>query len=159
MKLIIKVHFSLITIEIRKELVQKCTQLSTEYAKYVKSKSFKSINELVNRELKPLEQLIIASNSLDYFDEKKTKGEPVPEFRTTAAHELFIKSLDDVCKILLACNKIPRALNTAITLSRLELPDWPKIRPFEYYLSQLKQKFTMFREVLKNMYKMGKSNY
>jgi hypothetical protein len=131
--------------------------LSTEYAKYVKSKSFKSINELINRELKPLEQLIIASNSLDYFEEKKAKGEFIPEFRTSAAHELFVKSLDDVCKILLSCDKIPRALDTAVTLNRLELPNWPNIRPFEYYLSQLKQKFTTFRETLSMMFRIGKS--
>lgn len=123
----------------------------------MKSKSYKSINELINRELKPLEQLVISSNSLDYFDEKRSKGESIPEFRTSAAHELFVKSLDDVCRILLSCNKIPIALDTTITLTRLELPNWPNIRAFEYYLSQLKQRFETFRETLKSMYKMGKS--
>lgn len=144
-------------IEVRKELVQNCTKLSTEYAKYVKSKAFKSINELINRELKPLEQLIIASNSLDYFEEKKTKGESIPEFRTSAAHELFVKSLDDVCQILVACGKIPQALDTAVTLARLDLPNWPAVRPFEYYLSQLKERFTTLRETLSMMFRIGKS--
>jgi len=42
-------------------------------------------------------------------------------------------------------------------LNRLELANWPKIRPFEYYLSQLKQRFTTFRETLSMMFKIGKS--
>lgn len=155
--MIIQVSINITSIEIRKEFIQNCTKLSTEYTKYVKSKSYKSINELINRELKPLEQLIIASNSLDYFKEKKAKGEFIPEFRTSAAHELFVKSLDDVCQILLSCNKIPRTLDTAIMLNRLELPNWPEIRPFEYYLSQLKQRFTTLTEILSMMFKMGKS--
>jgi len=104
-----------------------------------------------------MEKLIISSNGIDYFDELKTKGEIVPDFRIKAANELFVVSLDAVAKILLFCNKIDKPLDTELLLSRLEIPNWPEIRPFEYYLSQLKRKLTLLRETLKMMFKLGKS--
>ena len=131
--------------------------MSTEYTKFLKGKSYKAIAELISKELKPLEQLIIASNSMDYFEEKKAKGEVVPNFRNDAAQELFIKSLDDVCQILLSCNAIEKPLDTATMLKRMELPNWTQIRSFEFHLTQLKQKFSVLREVLKSMHKCGKS--
>lgn len=106
----------------------------------------------------PLEKLIIASNGLDYFEEVKANKEVVPTFRITAATELFIKSLDEVSKVLLSCAAIDKPLSTEVLLNRLELKNWQEIRPFEYYLSQLKQKLDTFRKTLQNMFKIGKSN-
>lgn len=128
-----------------------------EYAKYAKGKSFKFILELVCKELKPLEQLIIASNSLEYFEEKKAKGEVVPNFRVDAAQELFIKSLDDVYQILLTCNVLTDPLDTGLMLKRMELANWINIRPIEFYLSQLKSRYQNLRDVLKAMHKAGRS--
>jgi hypothetical protein len=130
-----------------------------EYAKYFKTKSFKAIAELINTELKPLIQLILANNSLEFFEEKQKKGEEIPPFRLEAAKELFIKSLDDVCKILFECKKTERALNSAVMLQRFEIENWQKIRPFEYFISVLKKNYTAFREVLKSMHKLGKSKF
>lgn len=106
-----------------------------------------------------MEKLIIASNGIDYFDEVQAKGEVVPDFRIKAANELFVVSLDAVAEILLFCKKIDKSLDTGLLLSRLEIPDWPEIRPFEYYLSQLKRKLNLLRETLKTMFKLGKSNF
>ena len=107
--------------------------------------------------MKPLEQLIIASNSLDYFEQKQLNKEYVPPFRISAAHELFIKSLDDVCKILYFCKKIDKELNSKLLISRMDLPNWTSIRPFEFYLTQLKEKFIIFRTILSTMFKIGRS--
>ena len=41
-------------------------------------------------------------------------------------------------------------------LERMEIANWPEIRSFEFYLSQLKAKYTAFRDVLKVMCKQGK---
>ncbi len=137
--------------------MQKLTKLSTEYAKYMKGAAFKEINALISRELKPLEQLVISSTSIDYFDEKKTKGETIPTFRIEAAKELFIKSLDEVCQILLFCKIIERPLDTAVLLKRFEIPNWQHVRPFEFYLTQLKIKFAAFKKSLSDMHKVGRS--
>lgn len=145
-------------IEIRKELIQKCTTVCVDYGKYLKKKSYKFISELLGKELKPLEKLIIASNSIDYFDDLREKGEVVPSFRIKAADELFVISLDAVAAILLFCNKIDKPLDTGLLLSRLEIPNWPDIRPLEFYLTQLKRKLNLLRGTLRTMFKLGKSN-
>jgi len=132
------------------------TQLSVEYVKYMKNKSYKAIAELIAGELKPLDQLVLASTSIAYFEEKKTKGEVVPGFRMEAAMELFIKSLDDACQILVSCNAIEKPLDTSIMLKRFELANWIDIRPFQFYISQLEHKFSVFRKVLSDMQKCGR---
>lgn len=151
-------HISSI-IEIKKELVQKITQLSVEYTKYIKSKAYKGISELISNELMPLNQLIISNNSLEYFEEKIKKGEVIAGFRLRAAKELFVKSLDDVCKILFSCNEIERKFDTDAMLKRFEIEGWKKIRPFEFLISVLEKKYNLFRELLKTMHKQGKSKY
>ena len=98
----------------KKDLVGKLTQMSVEYAKYMKSKSLKQISEVINTELKPLEQLVISCSNIDFFDERQTKGESIPIFRLDASKELFVRSLDEVCQILHFCKKIDRPLDTAV---------------------------------------------
>lgn len=153
----VRIFKNLNFLETKKELTQKLTQLSVEYTKYAKSKSYEKIKEVINREMDPLFHLIQANNSLEFFEEKEKKGEDVPKFRFEAAKDLLIKSLDEVCKILFDCKKVERPLNSAVMLQRFDLPNWQKIRPFEYFLSVLKKNYIAFREVLKTMHKLGKS--
>jgi hypothetical protein len=146
-------------LEIRKELTQKMTQLSVEYTKYQKSRSFKAITELLNSELRSLENLVTSSYSRDFFSERKTKGEVIPQFRRQAADELFVKSLDEVTQTLFSCQQLERPLDTALMLGRLDIPNWIHIRPFQFYLKQLEQKLDALKAVLQLMHKMGKSTY
>jgi hypothetical protein len=144
-------------LEAKKELAAKISACCVEYNKYVKSKPYKEIADIINTELKPLEQLIMSCTSLDFFEERKKKGEEVQEFRLTAAREVFIKSMDNICKILFTCKELERDFDCARMLERFEIPNWKNIRPYEYFLSILQKNYNAFREQLKTMYKQGKS--
>lgn len=103
--------------------------------------------------------MIRSSYGLDFFAKKKEKKEPVPAFREEAALELFIKSLDEVVRILRFCNMIDKPFDTATMLARFRIPDWEKIRPLKYYLTLLQNKYNEFRNVLKKMYELGRTRW
>lgn len=130
-----------------------------EYAKYAKSKSYKGILEVILTEIRPLEQLILSNDSLEFFEEKIKKGEVIPDFRLAAAKELFIKSLDDACKILLKCKETERPFDTAVMLKRFDIPNWKSIRAYEFFLSNLEKHYTIFRDILKMMHKIGRNRW
>jgi hypothetical protein len=114
---------------------------------------------VISGELKPLEQLVFANNTLEVFEEKLKKGEEVPNFRLEAAREIFIRSLDAVSGILFKCKAIEKVLDTALMLSRFEIANWKNIRAYEFYISTLQKNYQKFRDELRNLFKIGKSKH
>lgn len=106
--------------------------------------------------MKPLTLLIEANLNFHKLNlMMESPSEVVPDFRFKALEVEFCKFFTGVCDIYKEFGKLNNPYDIKQMLHVLKIEQWPKVRPFEYYLTPLKQSITTVRSTLLEMNKLG----
>lgn len=103
----------------------------------------------------PLTLLCEKNNNFWQLEQMMKQGQEVPEFRYIALETEFSTHLTNVLEILKAHGDLTYHFNIPQMLKTMKIPNWLKIRPFEYYLSQMKERIDAARAELLHLHEKG----
>ena len=79
----------------------------------------------------------------------------VDEFRYNALEAEFSKYFTGICEILKEFGDLKNHFNIPQMLKTMKIPNWQKIRPFEFYLTPLNNAINKARTNMLGMHKLG----
>lgn len=147
----------------KKELQKACKAWDQSYVKHQKAKIYDEMQDLHNRAMKPLSDLIAKNlefSQLEKMIDREKEG-AVPQFRFIALEEEFVKTMTNVCEIfkLYGDNRVEEHYDIRQQLETLKISKdgihWKDITPFACYLNPLKEATTTVRLELQDMHKKG----
>jgi hypothetical protein len=139
----------------KKELIKLLKEWDKVYVKHIKA-TYPEMSGYHANAMKPLTLLIEANlnfHKLNLMMESPT--EVVPEFRFKALEAEFCKYFTGVCDILKEFGTLNNPYDIKQMLHVLKIEHWEKVRPFEFYLTPLKQAITKVRSSLLEMNRLG----
>jgi hypothetical protein len=110
--------------------------------------------------MKPLTDLLEKNKNFHELENMIEKEGPQPEFRYIALETEFSTYLTAVLDILRDYGDLKNMYDIPQMLKTLKICNWKKekwqtVRPFEFYLTQLKAKVKEMRDELLNLHKLG----
>ena len=139
----------------KKELIKLLKEWDKVYVKHIKA-TYPEMSGYHANAMKPLTLLIEANlnfHKLNLMIESPT--EVVPEFRFKALEVEFCKYFTGVCDILKEFGTLNNPYDIKQMLHVLKIEHWEKVRPFEFYMTPLKQAITKVRSSLLEMNRLG----
>lgn len=138
----------------KKDLVKELKAFETLYNKHIKT-TYKDMSVIHATAMSPLTKLLEANLNFYQLEQMIARGEDVPDFRYNALETEFSKFLTGILEILKTYGTLQYHFNIPQMLKTMKIKNWDKIRPFEYFMSDMKEKIKKVRDELLTMQKLG----
>lgn len=139
---------------LKKDLVKELKNVETHYNKHIKN-TYKEMSGIHQTAMGPLTKLLESNLSFHQLEQMINKGEDVPNFRYVALETEFSKFLTGILEILKTYGTLQYHFNIPQMLKTMKIENWKKIRPFEYFMSEMADKIKKVREELLEMQRLG----
>ena len=127
------------------------------YIKHTKKKGNHDYmeNEVLSKAMMPLTLLCDKNNNFHQLEQMIASGIEVPEFRYNALETEFSTHLTNVLEIIKSYGALENHFNIPQMLKTMKIKNWEKIRPFEFYLSEMKFLIKEMRKELLHLHVKG----
>jgi hypothetical protein len=140
----------------KKDLIKKCKEWDKLYVKHIKS-TYPEMAQIHATAMRPLTLLIDANLQFTRLEDMIKKDPTnIPEFRSIALEDEFIKHMTNVCDIFKEYGDMKEnPFDIKQLMKTLKIKEWKESIPFRYYLNPLLESMTNVRNELMRMYKVG----
>lgn len=138
----------------KKEVMKKMKQFDKNYTKH-KSKTYKELNEIIQRAFQPLVNVLNANLEFHKLEQLMLKDSEIPMFRHKALEHEFCQHMEKMLTILTDHGKLRDEFNIQRMLDLLKVDEWEMSIPMDFYLTPLKESIISLREELLDMQARG----